>query len=58
MDTILKSYIVAVCHDNGLVRIQLVASSPKKAREIVTLAEGCPLSAIGRVRLKTNKSKK
>ncbi len=46
----MKQFIVTVQHDNGTVKIRVIASDESKARQMVMKAEGCPESAIIRVR--------
>lgn len=46
----MKQFVVTVKHDTGLKRIRVTASDEAKARELVMIAEGCPESAIVKVR--------
>lgn len=42
-------YRVIVKHDTGRIMLQLPASSEQKAKELICMAENCPVSAIVKV---------
>lgn len=42
----LKTYTARPCHDNGIMELKSVATSPEGAVAIITAAEGCPTHAV------------
>lgn len=46
METTLKTYTALLRHDKGVVRLSTIATSPQKALDTITAAEGCPKCAV------------
>jgi hypothetical protein len=46
----MKTYTVTLTHDNGTVKIKVVAINEQSAKEQVMSAENCPESAIVKVK--------
>lgn len=46
----MKQYIVTIKHDAGTHKIRIIARNEDRAKEMVMASEGCPESAIIRVR--------
>ena len=51
----MKTYILKLKHDKGIVNIKTFASDEQAAKNIICVAEGCPESAIKKITYKPTK---